>query len=385
MMSADSAADPPVNRRSVVLRAVAAAVLPPLLIGLGFLVTRAVRGASCSAGVAVDLAATPDGWADESRCIDCHEQAAEFGATGHANTLQRAETDDSLALLRQLSDSDIGRRDNVSILVDDADTVRGVRTADGLVNAVELDWCVGSGTHARTWICTLPDALGSTDLLEFRWTWFASSDSFVLTPGHPETTGRGTIAQLGLLFDGPRALRCFSCHATRVRAEDGAIDEQAIHPGVTCQRCHGPRARHVASDGEYHDPAWQITDRDEAVHRCAQCHRRADELDADQIDPHNADIARFQPAGLSQSLCFQRSQMTCTTCHDPHRPMERQDTRNIRQCVQCHDPEQPAHTTCGAGMSDGCLDCHMPAVEAVPGLPFTDHWIRVREESEPLR
>lgn len=333
------------------------------------------------AGNTDDLIGASAGWADESRCVDCHEQALEFHRTGHANTLLPASDQDSLELLRELAGSPIGTREQVAVSADDGQ-VRLHRTSDGITSSVTLDWCVGSGAHARTWISTLPDALGSTDLLELRWTWFRSGEDFVSTPGHPEFTGNGAIARMGLLFDGPRAWRCFSCHATRLPEADGAIGESQIAAGVTCQRCHGPRARHVASEGNYHDPAWVAGDRDESVAKCAQCHRRPDEFDAAEVRPDNPDIVRFQPVGLLQSRCFTESQMTCTTCHDPHRPMSEQDSRNIRQCVQCHDPEIDRHTLCAASMTERCLECHMPAVEAVPGLPFTDHWIRVHRESE---
>lgn len=331
-----------------------------------------------------DAVTVADGWTDEQSCADCHEQSLEFALTGHARTLSRADAPESLELLRQLAESPLGRSEEARMELTDGQPI-GVRHSGGIRHTIPLDWCVGSGEHARTWISTLPDALGSTDLLEFRWTWLQTTGDFVATPGHPELAGDGAIASLGLLFDGPRAWRCFSCHSTRLPDVHGAIDESAIHAGVTCQRCHGPRARHVASSGEYHDPAWQLSDRDDSVARCAQCHRRADEQKPGSVRPDNPDIARFQPIGLSQSRCYTESQMSCTTCHDPHRPVASQNMRGIWQCVQCHDPAAGNHTLCGAGMSDNCLQCHMPAVEPVPNLPFTDHWIRVRQESELQR
>jgi hypothetical protein len=331
-----------------------------------------------------DVSASAAGWVDEQRCADCHEQSREFALTGHANTLRPADDPESLKLLRELAESPLGQSESVAVMMPDGQPV-GVRNAGKIRHSIPLHWCVGSGQHARTWISTMPDALGSMDLLEFRWTWFHSIADFVATPGHPEAAGEGAIASLGLLFDGPRAWRCFSCHSSRLPVVDGVIDESGIHGGVTCQRCHGPRARHVATEGAYQDPAWILSDRDDSVARCAQCHRRADEQKPGTVRPDNPDIVRFQPIGLSQSKCYQQSQMSCTSCHDPHRPMASQNPRGIWQCVQCHDPAATDHTLCGAGMADNCLDCHMPAVETVPHLPFTDHWIRVRQESELAR
>ena len=185
-----------------------------------------------------------------------------------------------------------------------------------------------------------------------------------------------------MLFDGPKSFRCFACHTSYLPEERGHIDEAHLIAGVTCQRCHGPRQTHVDSEGSYSDPRWQATDRMDAINRCAQCHRRADELSPEEISPLNRSIVRFQPVGLIQSECFKQSQMTCTTCHDPHTPASQQNSQGIWQCVQCHNPEQAADIHCGAGERDDCLGCHMPRVKMDSPVHFTDHWIRVRNADE---
>ena len=187
---------------------------------------------------------------------------------------------------------------------------------------------------------------------------------------------------MGLLFDGPRAWRCFACHSTRLPVYDGQINESHIAPGVTCQRCHGPRRQHVESEGVWRDLAWIAGNRDDAVRRCAQCHRPPEEQKPEEIQEDNVDIVRFQPVGLSQSACFKASQMTCTTCHNPHKPLDKQDSKGIWQCIQCHSPERIDHVVCGAGMNNNCLQCHMPSIRHDAPVSFTDHWIRVREQSE---
>jgi Cytochrome c554 and c-prime len=351
-----------------------------LLFGWLTIYRRGVAGIGPSHDVA-DVISLSSGWADESSCIDCHEQAEQFSETGHARTLTPATSSESLELLRSLGASTIGHREGIAVTSVD-DQVQAFRSAAGADATARLDWCFGSGQHARTWVSTLPDALGSPDLLEFRWTWYHDTQDFGVTPGQPDHPGEGTIGMLGLLFDGPRAWRCFSCHSSRVPSAGEPLDASQIHAGVTCQRCHGPRADHVDSEGEYHDPVWTVTDREEAVNRCGQCHRRADEQALDTIRAGNPDIVRFQPVGLSQSACYINSQMSCTTCHDPHRSMASQDSRRIQQCVKCHDPEQTEHVLCAASMTDNCLACHMPTVQSVPGLSFTDHWIRVPDTSE---
>ncbi len=115
------------------------------------------------------------------------------------------------------------------------------------------------------------------------------------------------------------------------------------------------------------------------MNRCAQCHRRADEMDTEPIHPDNKNLARFQPIGITQSRCFNSPKMTCVICHDPHVPLDDQNLTGIWQCVQCHDGAKD-QVTCGAGQTDDCLSCHMPKVRGVAPLDFTDHWIRVRSD-----
>lgn len=331
---------------------------------------------------AVDTASRIDGWADDARCIDCHVQAREFPQTGHANTLRRADDEQSRGLLRQFSGRRADLAESLQIEVEE----RGIRALDlsaGTPRSLPLDWCFGSGTHACTWVGTLPDSWGATDMIEFRWTWYADRQNFDRTPGQPAEHGTGYFGRLGLLFDPPKTRRCFGCHATRLPTAAGAIDEVRIQPGVTCQRCHGPLGRHVASEGGHPPESLRTLSQTESVARCAQCHRGAEDRDPREITPDNREIVRFQPIGLVQSDCYRRSsELTCVTCHDPHRPFQSQDSRGIWQCVKCHDPARAKSVLCAAGRRDDCLTCHMPKVRGEAPVDFTDHWIRVRHDSE---
>lgn len=337
------------------------------------------RAAGSSAPIPVDVVLTDTHLANESSCVECHEQAETFWDTGHAQTLRKATAKGSLELLKKLLESDGPLTENTSSAVKQDCVV--VRNVDGAnESSAELSWCVGSGRHAKTWVATLNDSRGTTDLLEFRWSWFHSIDDFAVTPGQPETLQPGYFGGLGLLFDQPKAWKCFSCHATHVPVADGKILEAGIHPGVTCQRCHGPLKDHVELGSDVTDKWWSSGDRMGSVHRCAQCHRRAEEHEASEITMDNKDIARFQPVGLIQSKCFTESQMTCVTCHDPHKTMETQDSLGDWQCIQCHESSSDAEAACHAGHTKNCLPCHMPRLKMDAPLSFTDHWIRVRDE-----
>lgn len=318
------------------------------------------------------------GRANEKTCIECHVQAEQFHKTGHANALSRSTSPASLPLLAKVERCDPAGSEGTAVDVRAA-LPRAENSSDSSASQISLDWCFGSGRHARTWVATLSDSQGATDLLEFRWTWYREIDGFDITPGQPEKHFATHLGPLGVLYDHPKTRRCFACHSSYLASNDGRLRLEDIETGVNCQRCHGPRAEHVASEGTVHDDFWKTASPVEAVNRCAECHRRPEEVDMSASQPDDPDLTRFQPIGLLRSKCFTMSQrMTCTTCHDPHRPLDVQDSLGDWQCSQCHDASGNHDPLCRAGESENCLKCHMPKVRSADPLRFTDHWIRVR-------
>ncbi|QDS88522.1 Doubled CXXCH motif (Paired_CXXCH_1) [Rosistilla ulvae] len=333
----------------------------------------------------VDAVLTTAGWADESTCSECHVEADTYPETGHAQTLRLASDAKSIQTLTGLTKQALPNEEAFEIEIDSNSEVHAITEREGITRRIRIDWCFGSGAHAHTWTSTMDDLLGNTDEVEFRWTWFHHTDRFARTPGQPEHVGDTHYGAFGLFFDGAKSVSCFSCHSSYLPAENSSIDFHGMVSSINCQRCHGPQQAHVAAGGEGVIDDWMATDRIDAVHRCGQCHRNADEQEPDEIRTDNLDIVRFQPVGLLQSPCFIESEMSCTTCHDPHKSLAAQDSKGIWQCVQCHDPQQPQHTTCGAGNRDDCLRCHMPAVPMNPNIRFTDHWIRVRDDIQETK
>ncbi len=356
------------------------AILPVTAASL-LLVIHLLRGVVSPKSIASTENLASD-FADEAQCIECHEQAESFHETGHAQTLHAVTDASSVELLKQLTKE---QSDELSLKFDPEHVVAIAPQAGD--SQIKLTWCFGSGHHARTWTGTLTDSWGQTDMLEFRWSWYNATGQFDVTPGQLDQADPGYFEHLGLLFDQPKTRRCFECHTTHVTFPAGQLDTTSIRPGVTCQGCHGPRQDHVDSEGQLTNPVWQ-GNREDAINRCAVCHRRASDLEPEKITPDNPNIARFQPIGLVQSACFRGSaSMTCTTCHDPHKPMSAQDSAGIWQCQQCHAEENSGNvdeyaSRCAAGHVDGCLQCHMPKVPLNRSVSFTDHWIRVRSSGE---
>lgn len=81
---------------------------------------------------------------------------------------------------------------------------------------------------------------------------------------------------------------------------------------------------------------------------------------------------------LRQSSCFRASQMTCTTCHNPHRAPRGKEAASHYEsvCRQCH---QSPHEKTPATLAQGtCTDCHMPKrrTDDAVHVVMTDHLIQ---------
>jgi tetratricopeptide (TPR) repeat protein len=183
--------------------------------------------------------------------------------------------------------------------------------------------------------------------------------------------------------------RCLECHNTWMEHAPGSrnrYDRRNILLGATCEKCHGPGREHVI----YHENHPAAADarhivrpaelpRDRHMELCGQCHSNAirprhrpftyrpgEPLDRHFVtmvskypeDDHVANQDRY----LRESKCYQKSELTCVTCHNPHRPVGRAATQ--RACMKCHQPaeckEQP-RLPAGMRGADFCSSCHMPA------------------------
>jgi len=119
---------------------------------------------------------------------------------------------------------------------------------------------------------------------------------------------------------------------------------------------------------------------------CGSCHRPPEGAPGVNLDKPFS--VRHQPAYLSLSVCFLRSQgaLSCLTCHDPHRRLDRDSAHYDRQCVHCHaSPRHSDATEQSARSRPGCVGCHMPRVTAQPYLQFSNHWIGVYRDDEKLK
>ena len=258
-------------------------------------------------------------------------------------------------------------------------------------------WSMGAGVKGQTFILNY---LGI--LFESQLSYFPSIGSLDITPEHP----RGTPQYLESAFGAPQsdkaAQQCFSCHTTAstVRRQ---FDPDHATPGVTCEACHGPGARHVKAmrakqikigiDAILNPASFGPT---ELVDFCGACHRAP--LDVTSAKNFTSLNIRFQPYRLSKSRCWSRPdpRLTCVACHNPHEPLVRDAAFYDAKCLACHSaaatnptiddahsPHPGKPSTCPVS-TERCVTCHMPKYpEPQFHGSFTDHDIRIVHPGDP--
>ncbi|MGH9498770.1 MAG: multiheme c-type cytochrome [Terriglobales bacterium] len=247
-----------------------------------------------------------------------------------------------------------------------------------------LSWAFGLGEAGQTYIFER-----NGTFFESRMSYFPALDGLDFTPT-PSRVPDSTLEEaLGrrMLYQG-ETQRCFACHTT-ASTTNRRFDPNHLFPGVTCEACHGPGARHVAAIKadkvklglkSILDPG-QLNPVDQ-VDFCGACHRTY--VDVVLSKSRGILNLRFQPYRLERSQCWIKSNngITCLSCHNPHQPRVRDLASYDDRCLSCHQHPH-SKTSTSEVAAKNCVSCHMPKYE-VPGMhaKFTDHYIRVIRKGE---
>lgn len=283
-----------------------------------------------------------------------------------------------------------------------------------------VDWILGSGDHARTYLYQTPNG----ELYQLPLAWYAQTKEWGMAPGYDRPDHEGVLRRA--------RSECVFCHnaysASGSRHPASGYWGNQTFPaelpeGIGCQRCHGPGAEHVrkasssATDAEVRAAIVNPRRLDATLRNdvCYECHlqpsvafpgmrrfgrdvngfRPGEPLPSYvlHLDIKDGEIApsdRFEinhhPYRLEQSRCFRESggKLSCLDCHDPHKKTA--DVKPV--CLSCHTSAHRA--------SEDCVSCHMPKhrPQDVVRVVMTDHRIGIysnlpalvspREEREPV-
>jgi hypothetical protein len=325
--------------------------------------------------------------ADSFKCGECHvQQYQSHLQSGHARTFWSTRDFPLRNRFDHLKFDDQERNTTFHYRM----TESGIDVAvPGLFDGdrFPLQFAFGSGDNAITLVTLTPDGTGIPIGIEHRVSWFSDMDKAALTPGQLGLAVEHDIEYFGRVIRGATLERCFECHTTSCSIRgDKLID---LIPNVGCERCHSSSASHAAAmdnDPEstivgFKERPWRTA---EQIQICAECHRGVNNVKSNQIRRDNHKIVRYQPVGLVQSKCYEKSKrLLCSTCHDPHQHAAKRTTREYEiKCLACHS-SSPQATRCSVSPNTGCVACHMPRVEIHPSISFHDHWIRIRGNLDP--
>ena len=256
--------------------------------------------------------------------------------------------------------------------------------------SVRLAWAFGEGE------------VGQTFLFEQGGTYYEGHLSFYpilqeldITPGHAHSVPSDLEQALVRRMDREETQHCFACHTTRSATGDEFHPDRLL-PGVTCEACHGPGAKHVAAmkGGNVQEGLAAILNPArlspvDSVDFCGACHRTW--ADVEEAGFEGVSTLRFHPYRLENSRCWGKgdARLTCLACHDPHQPLVHEPGAYDKTCLGCH-PRTPGvaltaehpRKACPRATRD-CVFCHMPKRE-VPDTHtlFTDHWIAIDREGK---
>jgi hypothetical protein len=150
---------------------------------------------------------------------------------------------------------------------------------------------------------------------------------------------------------------CGKCHTTGYSKEgkqdglEGIVGTWAF-PGIQCEACHGPGAKHVAAAKQGKPAKAEVTlNKDASL--CGGCHIRGK---ADKIPASKGFIRHHEQ--YNELLASPHKSLACVTCHDPHK---RAGLAIKVSCVQCHSKQQQEYAGSSMQLAEvKCTDCHMP-------------------------
>jgi tetratricopeptide (TPR) repeat protein len=277
------------------------------------------------------------------------------------------------------------------------------------VRDTEIDYVLGSGNHARSYLHRT--AQNTLILLPLGW-YAEKGGTWAMNPGYDRPDHQAL--RRDITYD------CMFCHnaypeiPSENRGPRAAPVFSKVPEGIDCQRCHGNSDRHAALARTGSTPAVvraaivnpSLLPIDRQMEVCMQCHLQttSSPLPASIVryerapfsyqpgeplsdfmlhfdhSPGTGFDAKFEITGsayrLRKSKCFQKAVLKCTTCHDPHN----EAARNFTQvCRQCHAPALDRFVAAGRHTaSSDCVGCHMPKrrTDDVVHAVMTDHYIQ---------
>ena len=354
-------------------------------------------------------------------CRSCHDDIhATFIHTGMGRSFDKATREKSGATYNEHSivydeTSDFYYRPffrNDSMFISEFRLQNG----DTVHQRVEhISYIVGSGQHTNSHILDINGYIYQAPI-----TFYTQEGRWDMAPGF---SGEGGFNErFGRLLNS----ECITCHNHLPKLVEGGINKFEEMPrGIECERCHGPGALHAKEKlaGNLVDTATQVDytivnpstlPRDLQMDLCQRCHLQGIAVLEEgktfydfkpgmplkevmnvflprYTNSHEKFIMASQADRLRLSDCYLNSDMTCITCHNPHKSVQITGRDHFNEkCEQCHQQQ-----VCSLPLAEreaennDCSGCHMPPSGSIdiPHVRITDHYIskgntKIRKEVE---
>ena len=351
-------------------------------------------------------ASAAPGYLDDKQCANCHAGIARsYKQVGMSKAFYRPRPDDAIEDFAKLPLTHAKSGDRMELRWRDGKLVFRRWQLDDAAHPINVfeqsvDWILGSGHHARTYLYQTPNG----EIYQLPIAWYSQTSEWAMAPGYDRADHQGVLRRV--------RHECLFCHNaypdTAADTRDGFWRKQtlpaALPEGLGCQRCHGPGAEHArrafASADDASVRAAIVVPTKLEQHRrndvCYECHMQpaialapirrlgrdvysfrpgealADyELQLDIVDPEMPKSERFEINHAAYRLEQSRCKVSCLDCHDPHRKLA--STEEVRPvCQRCHSGGEHV-----AAKTD-CASCHMPKrrTQDVVHVVMTDHRIQ---------
>jgi hypothetical protein len=264
----------------------------------------------------------------------------------------------------------IERRDGVSIYT----------VSDG-ANSLALPIRYAFGVSAQTYVLEYGGRF-----YESLVSYYPGVGGLAITMGSERLRPHTLVEAMGRETSNEETVSCFGCHSSGAVSQ-GKLTLESIRPGLDCEHCHTGANAHLEAMPQGKQASAAMPRKlgemsaEDMSNFCGACHRTWDAVV--RLRTWGEVNVRFQPYRLANSKCFlgNDKRISCTSCHDPHADLVRDDAGYDRNCLACHAkaPAAGGVATKSCPVSDNkCVSCHMPKVE-LPGSHsvFTDHQIRI--------
>ena len=270
--------------------------------------------------------------------------------------------------------------------------LEGIDTTHKLLKKVTYK--IGSGQHTNSHLFEVNGYIHQVP-----YTFYTQEQIADLPPGFEGDANSRFSRKIGL--------ECMTCHNAYPKHQKGSFNKyESVQLGIDCERCHGPGELHVKQKLTGHiidtskyidysivNPAKLTLDLQFDV--CQRCH-----LQGTAVLKNSASFSDFKPGmhlkdvmdvylpkykdndefimashvdRLKQSACFKSDELTCISCHNPHKSVTflLKDYFD-KKCQKCHEQ-------CKDEQTENCSKCHMPRSSSsdIPHVSITDHKISI--------